>query len=122
MTPRSGSPIGVLPTQCSPSATRATPGAPSSTPAASLTSASGPDVRVLVTGGAGFIGSNFTRFWVERHPDDDVVVLDLLTYAGNRANLDGLDARIAFEQGDMVDLDLCERVLRGHAIDIIVNF
>jgi dTDP-glucose 4,6-dehydratase len=79
-------------------------------------------VRVLVTGGAGFIGSNFTRYWVERHPDDDVVVLDLLTYAGNRANLDDLDGRIAFEQGDIADLDLCERVLRGHAIDVIVNF
>jgi dTDP-glucose 4,6-dehydratase len=46
-------------------------------------------VRILVTGAAGFIGSNFVHYWLERHPDDSVVALDLLTYAGNRANLDG---------------------------------
>jgi dTDP-glucose 4,6-dehydratase len=79
-------------------------------------------VKLLVTGGAGFIGSNFTRFWLERHPDDDVVVLDLLTYAGNRASLADLEPRIAFEQGDIADLALCERVLRTHGIDVIVNF
>ena len=44
-------------------------------------------MRLLVTGGAGFIGSNFVRFWTDGHPDDDVVALDALTYAGNRANL-----------------------------------
>ncbi len=41
-------------------------------------------VRLLVTGGAGFIGSNFVHYWLERHPQDSVVVYDLLTYAGNR--------------------------------------
>ncbi|MGQ0805185.1 MAG: dTDP-glucose 4,6-dehydratase [Actinomycetota bacterium] len=79
-------------------------------------------MRVLVTGGAGFIGSNFTRYWVERHPDDEVVVLDLLTYAGNRASLDDLDGRIVFEQADIADLDHCEQILREHSIDIVVNF
>ncbi|MGZ8695129.1 MAG: NAD-dependent epimerase/dehydratase family protein, partial [Gaiellaceae bacterium] len=42
-------------------------------------------MRLLVTGGAGFIGSNFVRYWLERHPGDHVVAYDLLTYAGNRA-------------------------------------
>jgi dTDP-glucose 4,6-dehydratase len=79
-------------------------------------------VKLLVTGGAGFIGSNFTRFWAERHRDDELVVLDLLTYAGNRASLADLEPRIAFEQGDIADLALCERLLRDHGIDVIVNF
>jgi dTDP-glucose 4,6-dehydratase len=79
-------------------------------------------VKLLVTGGAGFIGSNFTRFWIDRHPGDDVVVLDLLTYAGNRESLADVEARVAFERGDIADLDFCERLMRTHAIDVIVNF
>ena len=51
-------------------------------------------MRILVTGAAGFIGSNFVHYWLERHPDDTVVALDLLTYAGNRANLDGADVSL----------------------------
>jgi dTDP-glucose 4,6-dehydratase len=79
-------------------------------------------MNLLVTGGAGFIGSNFTRFWTERHPDDDVVVLDLLTYAGNRASLADLESPVAFEQGDIADQARCEEVLRAHAVDVVVNF
>ncbi len=79
-------------------------------------------MNVLVTGGAGFIGSNFTRYWTERHPDDHVVVLDLLTYAGNRPNLDDVEDRITFAEGDIADFDLVEQVLRGRGIDVIVNF
>ena len=44
-------------------------------------------MHLLVTGGAGFIGSNFVRYWVEHHPDDSVVAYDALTYAGNRPSL-----------------------------------
>ena len=44
-------------------------------------------MRLLVTGGAGFIGSNFVHYWLEQHPDDHLVVYDLLTYAGNRESL-----------------------------------
>ncbi len=79
-------------------------------------------MRILVTGGAGFIGSNFVRFWLERHPDDHVVVLDLLTYAGNRASLEDVDNRIVFVEGDIGDRDLAERVLRDEDLDTVVNF
>jgi dTDP-glucose 4,6-dehydratase len=79
-------------------------------------------VRLLVTGGAGFIGSNFVRYWVERHPDDVVVAYDALTYAGNRANLDDVAAKAPFVHGDIRDLDLAERTIKDHGIDTIVNF
>jgi dTDP-glucose 4,6-dehydratase len=79
-------------------------------------------VRILVTGAAGFIGSNFVHYWLERHPDDSVVALDLLTYAGNRANLEGTEERVPFVQADIADLDIVENVLREHEIDVVVNF
>jgi dTDP-glucose 4,6-dehydratase len=77
-------------------------------------------VNVLVAGGAGFIGANFVRFWNTYAPDDKVVVYDALTYAGNRANLDGV--RHVFVEGDIGDLPLAEAALREHNIDVIVNF
>jgi dTDP-glucose 4,6-dehydratase len=79
-------------------------------------------MHLLVTGGAGFIGSNFVRFWVDAHPGDAVVVYDALTYAGNRANLAGLEARVPFIQGDICDLEQASRALRDHHIDTVVNF
>jgi len=79
-------------------------------------------MRLLVTGGAGFIGSNFVHYWLERHPEDEVVVYDLLTYAGNRANLDAVEDRITFVQGDICDHELAEQTLRSAEIDIVVNF
>jgi dTDP-glucose 4,6-dehydratase len=81
-------------------------------------------MRLLVTGGAGFIGSNFVRFWAERHPDDGLVVLDALTYAGNRATLAPLEAagKIRFVRGDIANQDLVEHLLDEEQITTIVNF
>ena len=79
-------------------------------------------MNLLVTGGAGFIGSNFVRYWSERRPDDRVVVLDLLTYAGDRRSLADLEDRIGFAEGDIGDAELVERLLRGEQIDVVVNF
>ena len=79
-------------------------------------------MRLLVTGGAGFIGSNFVRYWVEHHPADEVVVYDALTYAGNRASLADVDDRIAFVEGDIGDLQVASQALADHRIDVIVNF
>ena len=79
-------------------------------------------MRVLVTGGAGFIGSNFARYWCENRPDDRVLVYDLLTYAGDRRNIADLGDRIDFVQGDIGDAERAGGTLRDHAIDTIVNF
>jgi len=77
---------------------------------------------MLVTGAAGFIGSNFVRHWVTEHPGDHVVALDLLTYAGNRANLDDVEDRIRFVEGDIGDADVVSSLLDEHEIEVIVNF
>jgi dTDP-glucose 4,6-dehydratase len=77
-------------------------------------------MKLLVTGGAGFIGSNFTKWWSEHRPDDHLVVLDLLTYAGDRRNLTGIDH--TFVEGDIGDAELAEQLLRDETIDVIVNF
>jgi dTDP-glucose 4,6-dehydratase len=79
-------------------------------------------VKLLVTGGAGFIGSNFVRHVLREHPEDRVVNLDKLTYAGNPANLADVtrDPRYTFVQGDVCDATLVRDVLRG--VDAVVNF
>jgi dTDP-glucose 4,6-dehydratase len=78
-------------------------------------------VRLFVTGGAGFIGSNYVR-WVLGHSDDAVTVYDALTYAGNPANLRDLedDPRVAFVKGDVCDRQAVDDALRGH--DAVVHF
>lgn len=77
--------------------------------------------NLLVTGGAGFIGANFVRYWRRHHGHDGVVVLDALTYAGNRASLEGVE-RVEFAHGDICDLSLVSRLLREYEIDTIVHF
>jgi dTDP-glucose 4,6-dehydratase len=76
---------------------------------------------LLVTGGAGFIGANFVRYWRARHSGDRIVVLDALTYAGNPANLAGLDA-VEIVEGDIRDTDLVRRLLTERELDAIVHF
>jgi dTDP-glucose 4,6-dehydratase len=79
-------------------------------------------MRLLVTGGAGFIGSNFVRYWTEQHPGDHVVAYDALTYAGNRPNLADVEDRIAFVEGDVCDLDQACATIEREAVDTVVHF
>ena len=80
--------------------------------------------KLLVTGGAGFIGANFVHYWLARYPQDRVVVLDALTYAGNMASLGGcLDQEnFRFVHGDIGDQDLVETLLAEEGLDTVVNF
>jgi dTDP-glucose 4,6-dehydratase len=76
---------------------------------------------LLVTGGAGFIGGNFVRHWVDQHPADTVVIIDRLTYASNVENIKGIE-QVELVVGDIRDSDLIESVLRERAIYTIVHF
>lgn len=78
----------------------------------------------LVTGGAGFIGSNFVRYILNKYPDYELVVYDKLTYAGNLDNLRDVaeNPRYTFIQGDICDSALVEKVIKEHGIEVIVNF
>jgi dTDP-glucose 4,6-dehydratase len=80
--------------------------------------------RLLVTGGAGFIGVNFVRYWLASHPGDRVVVLDALTYAGNLASLEFARGRVEFTfvRGDIRTPGLAAGLLREHEIDTVVHF
>src|ERR1700741_3271932 len=80
--------------------------------------------RMLVTGAAGFIGSNFVQFWAEHHPNDKVIGLDALTYAGNLASLEPLakNAHFAFVKGDIRDGDAVHDIIKREGIDTIVHF
>lgn len=80
--------------------------------------------RLLVTGGAGFIGANFVHYWLETHPGDRVVVLDALTYAGNLQSLEEATRRdeFRFVRGDIRDQSLVEELLLTENLDTIVHF
>ncbi|WP_444945057.1 dTDP-glucose 4,6-dehydratase [Microbulbifer sp. ZKSA006] len=80
--------------------------------------------HLLVTGGAGFIGANFVHYWMKNYPQDTVVVLDALTYAGNLTNLNPVNdlQNFIFCQGDICDTALVENILREHKVDTIVHF
>jgi len=81
-------------------------------------------VKLLVTGGAGFIGSNYVRYVLDEHSDVDVVNLDALTYAGNLENLAGLEdvPRYTFVKGDITSVDDVSAVFEQHEFDAVVNF
>ena len=80
--------------------------------------------RVLVTGGAGFIGCNFVHHWLSEHAGDRLVVLDALTYAGNRQSLAALDGNrgFRFAHGNICNAGLVEQLLREERIDTIMHF
>jgi dTDP-glucose 4,6-dehydratase len=80
--------------------------------------------RLIITGGAGFIGSNFVHHWCEHYPSDRVVVLDALTYAGNRSTLSELEKleNFRFVQGDICDRALIDALLEEEAIDTMAHF
>jgi len=80
--------------------------------------------RLLITGGAGFIGANFCHYWSATHSADRLVVLDALTYAGNLASIDPLirSQRVRFVHGDICDRDRVGALLEEERIDTIVNF
>ena len=77
-------------------------------------------MRLLVTGGAGFIGANFVRHLVEAHPAYDVVVVDALTYAGHRSSLAPVEGRITFVEGDICDEAVMDDLMVG--CDAVVHF
>ncbi|MBD3280375.1 dTDP-glucose 4,6-dehydratase [Candidatus Dojkabacteria bacterium] len=80
--------------------------------------------NLLVTGGAGFIGSNFIHYWMEEFPEDKVVNYDKLTYAGNLESLEALkdNPNYSFVKGDITDYDLVEKTVKENKIDLIVHF
>lgn len=81
-------------------------------------------MNILVTGGAGFIGSNFIHYMLEKHPDDNLINLDLLTYAGNIHNLDDVkdNPHYHFVKGNIVNRELVTHLVHEFNIDHIVNF
>lgn len=79
---------------------------------------------IMVTGGAGFIGSNFARMMLEKYPEYHILVFDKLTYAGNPDNVRDLQGhpRFTFVQGDIADAETVERTVQEFGVDAIVNF
>ena len=76
--------------------------------------------KILVTGGAGFIGANFVLYTVKHKPNYEVTVIDKLTYAGNRANLASVEDKINFVEGDICDAALMDKLVAEN--DIVVHF
>lgn len=79
-------------------------------------------MKILVTGGAGFIGSNFIHYWLEKYPEDDVVNLDLLTYAGHQESLSDIEdnPHYSFVKGDITNAEAVDKAVQG--VDLIVHF
>jgi dTDP-glucose 4,6-dehydratase len=77
-------------------------------------------LKVVVTGGAGFIGSNFVRRTLATRPDVKITVLDSLTYAGRLSNLEGLEGKYEFVQGDICNPEIVESVVSN--ADVVVHF
>lgn len=78
--------------------------------------------NILITGAAGFIGANFAEFFVNKHPDYNIIVLDKLTYAGNMQNLNNVINKITFIKGDICDFEFIKEVLDKYYINGIIHF
>lgn len=79
-------------------------------------------MRLMVTGGAGFIGSNFVRYWINNHPGDTVVVYDALTYAGSLSSLTDLEGSYRFVHADIGDAKSAKSAIDENKIEVVVNF
>ena len=85
-------------------------------------------MKILVCGGAGFIGSNFVQHILEKYPHYEVVNLDKLTYAGNLENLSGIEknadlrSRYTFIKGDVCDEKILDQIMEEHRINYVINF
>lgn len=81
-------------------------------------------MKTLVTGGAGFIGSNFIRYMMQEHPEDDYVNLDLLTYAGHLETIEDLEGQKGYQfiKGDIADKAFIDELFRTQQFDRVVNF
>ena len=79
-------------------------------------------MRILITGGAGFIGSNFIHYWLKKHSENEIINLDKLTYAGNLENLEDIadSKNYSFIRGDICDRETVNKAMKG--IDVIVHF
>ncbi|HUC89173.1 MAG TPA: GDP-mannose 4,6-dehydratase, partial [Patescibacteria group bacterium] len=77
-------------------------------------------MKMLVTGGAGFIGANFVHYTLKNYPRHEITVLDKLTYAGNRQSLKTVEDKITFVEGDICDADLVDKLVADN--DIVVHF
>jgi dTDP-glucose 4,6-dehydratase len=80
--------------------------------------------NVLITGAAGFIGSNFVHYWLEKYPQHQVTILDALTYAGNKHNLADIihNPNLSFVEGSICDSDLVKELLSSREIDTVIHF
>ena len=81
-------------------------------------------MKILITGGAGFIGSNYSYYRFENYAEDEIYILDKLTYAGNLDNIDSLlkEDRVHFVQGDISDKDFIDNLFEKEKFDAVVNF
>ena len=78
--------------------------------------------NIMVTGAAGFIGANFAEYFVNKHPDYNIIVVDKLTYAGNLANLDKVKDKISFEKADICDFEKMKEIFDKYDINGVIHF
>ena len=78
--------------------------------------------NIMITGAAGFIGANFVEYYIKKHSEDKIVVVDKLTYAGNMHNLDNVIDKVNFEKADICDFEAMKRIFKKYAINGVIHF